>query len=53
MPGGSPARRETNEDVLEPSGIDLVQVDYPEDENFDQDLNADEIIQGLNWYANY
>lgn len=29
------------------------QVDYPEDENFEQDLNLDEIVQGLNWYATF
>lgn len=28
-------------------------MDYPEDENFEQDLNADEIIEGLNWFAQF
>ena len=50
----SPERRRTHEDdAQEPSGIDLVNVDYPEDENFEQDLNADEIIEGLNWFAQF
>lgn len=49
----SPERRLTQEEQQEPSGIDLVNVDYPEDENFEQDLNADEIIEGLNWFAQF
>ena len=49
----SPERRRTHESAQEPSGIDLVNVEFPEDENFEQDLNADEIIEGLNWFAQF
>jgi len=30
---------------------ELEQIDYPEDEVFDQNLQVDEILEGLNWYA--
>ena len=34
-------------------GIDLQNYDYPEDEVFDQNLQVDEILEGLNWYAGF
>ena len=41
----SPAIEKVLEDQLE-------QIDYPEDENFDENLQVEELLEGLNWYAN-
>jgi len=32
---------------------ELEQIDFPEDEEFDQNLQVDEILEGLNWYASF
>ena len=29
----------------------LEQIDYPEDENFDENLQVEELLEGLGWYA--
>ena len=41
----SPGIEQAIEDQLE-------QVDYPEDENFDENLQVEELLEGLGWYAN-
>ena len=51
----SPDRRPTNEDTidLQPSGVNLEQIDYPEDEEFDQNIMVNDLLDGLNWYARF
>ena len=51
----SPDRRPTNEDFIDqqPSGLNLEQVECPEDEEFDQNNQVSDVLDGLNWYAKF
>ena len=39
-------------DVQQAIEDQLEQIDYPEDENFDENLQVEELLEGLGWYAN-
>ena len=42
-----------NAPVIEVSGVNLEQIDYPENEVFDENIQVSEILEGLNWYAKF
>ena len=49
-----PDQSSSNLDMISmPSGLNLDQIDYPENEVYDENDFSLQIIEGLNWYAKF